>query len=281
MKMIRSPLQAKESCQSRITEENRCHYWDRRFEQFGSSRGSFKAICSYGMPYVYNKYIDVIQRKSICRALDSLNIRGKRVLDIGCGNGRWCRILSDRGAKVTGIDISGEAIEQARILAGDRDIHFVHSDVSELDFAPGSFDLITSVTVLQHVIDMKTFSRSIGKITDFLSRPGKVLIMEVAPSAAQIQKHSTSVLSVRTDRDYADAFKINGAELEDVFTVDVASLVQKQLIPATERIPRTLFNALVYPLVMLSFPVDYFLAGSRILTKESWHKVFLFSMKNP
>jgi 2-polyprenyl-3-methyl-5-hydroxy-6-metoxy-1,4-benzoquinol methylase len=76
-------------------------YWNERFRLYGESRGTYKAICSYGMPYLYNKYIDIIQKRAFTASLDALALKERSVLDIGCGTGRWCRIIAEKGAHVT------------------------------------------------------------------------------------------------------------------------------------------------------------------------------------
>ena len=45
-------------------------------------------------------------------------VSGKTVIDIGCGEGRFCRLLAKLGATVTGIDITEALIERARDLGG-------------------------------------------------------------------------------------------------------------------------------------------------------------------
>lgn len=42
------------------------------------------------------------------------DVQGKRILDVGCGTGRYCTLLAERGALVVGIDPSSQMLEQAR-----------------------------------------------------------------------------------------------------------------------------------------------------------------------
>ena len=65
-------------------------YWEERASRFASRGEGLGAVCSYGMPAFYNRMIDWCQRLALARWL---GVRpGARVLDVGCGVGRWsCR----------------------------------------------------------------------------------------------------------------------------------------------------------------------------------------------
>src|SRR4051794_24122922 len=68
------------------------------------------------------------------------NVTGRRVLDAGCGSGPLSAALRDRGAVVTGIDVSAAMLALARRRLGE-DVALHVADVSErLPFADSSFD---------------------------------------------------------------------------------------------------------------------------------------------
>src|ERR1700761_8676938 len=70
----------------------------------------------------------------------------KRALDVGCGEGRFCRMLGDAGVKATGIDPTAKLLEMAkqRDPAGDYRL----GRAERLDFADRSFDLVVSYITL-------------------------------------------------------------------------------------------------------------------------------------
>jgi SAM-dependent methyltransferase len=77
-------------------------------------------------------------------------LRGARVLDAGCGMGRFAEVALEAGAEVHAVDLS-EAVEAARgNLAGRGDISFYQADILNLPFAHGTFDYIYSIGVLHH-----------------------------------------------------------------------------------------------------------------------------------
>ncbi len=80
------------------------------------------------------------------------DFRGKLVLDVGCGTGRFADVATHWGARVIGIDLSAAAEVAAQNMAG-RDFVALQADVLSLPFAPESFDCIYSVGVLHHTSD--------------------------------------------------------------------------------------------------------------------------------
>ena len=85
-------------------------------------------------------------------------LRGRLILDAGCGNGRLTASIARYGAEVVGIDLSS-SIERAhqnrRRFAGEHAplVHFVQANVMEPPFAPSTFDHIHTTGVLHHTPD--------------------------------------------------------------------------------------------------------------------------------
>jgi ubiquinone/menaquinone biosynthesis C-methylase UbiE len=75
-------------------------------------------------------------------------VDGLRILDLGCGKGRFSRALVARGARVVGLDLS------PGMLAEAGGIHRVHGTARRLPFGPRSFDGIIAVEVFEH-LDVK------------------------------------------------------------------------------------------------------------------------------
>lgn len=81
-------------------------------------------------------------------------VRGKRVLDIACGEGYGSWFLKEWGAsEVVGIDISSDAIENARKLFGRDGVTFYSGDACRAveHLENGSFDLVVSFETIEHV----------------------------------------------------------------------------------------------------------------------------------
>lgn len=101
----------------------------------------------------WNKYLE---SPALLETLPK-DMSSKRVLDLGCGSGESSKKLLERGANVTGIDISEEMIKIAQNELPDYE--FLVSDMENLKFENDSFDIVSSSLALHYVQDLKkTFS---------------------------------------------------------------------------------------------------------------------------
>lgn len=82
------------------------------------------------------------------------DVRGRRVLDVGCGTGLHLRLFADGGAAGVGLEPSREMLERARErLAGDA--HLVQGRAEALPFRDGAFDAVAMITSLEYVGDAR------------------------------------------------------------------------------------------------------------------------------
>ena len=77
---------------------------------------------------------------------------GERVLDLGCGAGRFVAALRDAGAVPVGVEIAESALERARAVAPGADLRLLEPDGS-IPLEHGSVDLVWCSEVLEHVAD--------------------------------------------------------------------------------------------------------------------------------
>lgn len=77
-----------------------------------------------------------------------------RLLDVGCGVGRFLRLAADAGLATTGIDISSRGIEIARLESLYSE--FVVGNMEALPFEAGSFDYVTAFGSLEHARNIES-----------------------------------------------------------------------------------------------------------------------------
>lgn len=83
------------------------------------------------------------------------DLRGKRVLDAGCGMGRFAEICADAGAEVYAVDLSTAVEAAARNLGRRPEVRVHQADIMNLPFPDESFDFIYSIGVLHHTPDTR------------------------------------------------------------------------------------------------------------------------------
>jgi len=123
-----------------------------------------------------------IRGAAVSRELaSSINIDQAKVLDVGCGIGGPCRMLTNEyNCLVTGIDISQEYIDTAKLLTqlvGSKyPIEFLRADATQLPFGNESFDVVWTQHVQMNIEDKNAFYSEIARV---LSPKGYFLYYDI------------------------------------------------------------------------------------------------------
>lgn len=112
------------------------------------------------------------------------DVKGRRILDCGCGEGRFCRMLRQRGAvSVLGLDLCAPMIQAARELQGQTDEYRV-ADVQNLSFLePDSFDLCVSYLNQCDLPDFMANSREVFRV---LKSGGRFIVANLHPMRSAV-----------------------------------------------------------------------------------------------
>jgi len=247
-------------------------YWEDRARRFAGEGEGLAAVCAYGMPGFYNRAIDFEQRLALG---PWLKVPPRtRILDVGCGVGRWSRYLAARGAMVTGVDISPTMIAEARRRAVAEGVagrcRFDVTDISALD-VQGEFDLVLGVTVLQHILDPIALRAALMGLRSRLAPDGRIVLLEAAPSLP-VDRCDTTVFKARPRDVYLELFRDCELELIASSGVDPAPFRAK-LLPHLRSLPKALSMALLALVTAVSLPVNG--AFGRRCRAASWHAVFV------
>ena len=101
------------------------------------------------------------------------DLRGLRVVDLGCGFGWFCRWAREQGAaEVLGIDVSEKMLARARDTTADPAIIYSRADLERLDLPETRFDLVYSSLALHYVEDLAGL---LGKVSRALVAGGHLV----------------------------------------------------------------------------------------------------------
>lgn len=127
----------------------------------------------------YTKYGDAYRRNIFNPTLFPLigNVKGKKILDAGCGAGYLCRLLAAKGAQVIGVDLSRKFIELARQYEKKKPmrIRYFRADLARISkLSTGFFDMVISVYVL---CDVRNYDKAIKEIARVLKPNGRFIFL--------------------------------------------------------------------------------------------------------
>ena len=189
------------------------------------------------------------------RDLIYAGVAGKNVLEYGCGLGGHAFLLADRGANVTGIDISEVAVAQAKHRAAGYSqgaLTFMTADAENLHFPDNTFDLVCGTGILHHL----DIARSLAEVKRVLKPGGRAVFYEplghnpllnlyrrLTPGSHTADEHPL----VKRDMDLVqDLFPAARAEYFDLFSIFVIPILRlpgaNHLLRLMERLDRAAFR---------------------------------------
>lgn len=107
------------------------------------------------------------------------DLKGKRVLDLGCGFGEHCKMFIQKGASsVVGIDISEKMLEVAKCENSDERITYLNMAMEDLETLDMYFDVVVSSLAFHYVED---FAGVVKRIYQMLSKDGYFIFSQENP----------------------------------------------------------------------------------------------------
>jgi 2-polyprenyl-6-hydroxyphenyl methylase/3-demethylubiquinone-9 3-methyltransferase len=110
---------------------------------------------------------------------ERVGLKGKSVLDVGCGGGILTESMAERGAQVTGIDLGDAPLAVAKLHLKESGTRVEYLKISAEEFAherPAGFDVVTCMEMLEHVPDP---SSTVAACTQLVKPGGHVFFSTI------------------------------------------------------------------------------------------------------
>jgi ubiquinone/menaquinone biosynthesis C-methylase UbiE len=124
-----------------------------------------------------------------------------RMLDVGCGTGRFAVSIAPLFGHVTGVDLTPAMLDQARQLQASAKVEnmkWQQADVTELPFADGEFDVVTCKAMLHHVASPAAVLAEMRRVCKV---GGRVVAADVTP--APEKSAATNAIEILRDPSHA------------------------------------------------------------------------------
>lgn len=135
-------------------------------------------------------------------------LSNKRALDIGCACGQWVYWMMKEGAKATGIDLASEGVKLGRDKLG---LDLRQTRLEWLDEPKESFDVITMVDFIEHIIDLDNLMTNLAS----LLKPGGLVFVQT-PNFESYQRWGDKSIHLRFSLEHVLYFE--AATLDKLFT---------------------------------------------------------------
>jgi SAM-dependent methyltransferase len=153
-------------------------YWRGVAADFRSADAAGLApVLHPGAPDWFNRMIDRLQFRAVRRAIAIAGVApGARVLDVGCGTGRWLRRYKDLGLVATGVDATPGMLTVARERGTA--VPVVAGEAGFLPFSDAKFDCVSDITVVQHIPKAQQ-PQALGEMLRVLKPGGRLILLEL------------------------------------------------------------------------------------------------------
>jgi SAM-dependent methyltransferase len=172
--------------------------------------------------------------------LEAGELKGKLVLDAGCGMGRYSVVALGLGAEVVAMDLSESLRRLAAVAPQYPKLHVVQGDLHNPPFKKGVFDVVTSQGVLHHTSDTRKAFDAIAPLV----KPGGLVSVWLYGKAGRYEQFKTNPL--RPGREW-----IGRHRRLAWLVVGIRHFISDFIRVFTTRLPAPLVYALCFPLAIL------------------------------
>ncbi len=263
-------------------------YWNSMARKYKSS-----AILIPGDLEIKNQYYNLLHERVMSKVFSGIP-KGSKILEIGCGVGRWSIKLAKMGMDVTATDISKEMVKIAKTNAKREKVKigFQVTGADEINSRKNYYDYALSVTVLQHIIDESKRIRAIENLAKSVKKGGRIILLERV--GKEIGEFHVKPFTLKK---WKSVFNAYGYELEKRSGVDLSPFItiinkigakvrykgeltdfpgKDSLEDTMSRKALSAYKTSLRIATKLSKPIDYHLADLPWLKSRTAHNILIF-----
>lgn len=185
----------------------------------------------------------------------------QKVLDVGCGTGLLVKFMNTHRFRAIGCDASPEAVKEAKKTSGSRNI--ILSQASDLPFQSSSFDLVTSISLVEHLTQKEAikFIKEAKRILKkngfiFLVTPNFATPLRILSGGKWFAYQDPTHVNFFTPRSLSNLLVENGFKKpQTIFSIKYQKSLEWEFPGILGKLPKSVKKILVYLLFTTSFAV--------------------------
>ena len=160
------------------------------------------------------------------------SLKGKRILELGSGHGRFSAFLAKHGAKVTGVDVGFDLVAGSKVLAkvNQVDCGFLTANIVSLPFRLKSYDIVLGMNILHHLSESEV-SQALSEVHRVLDEVGMAIFLEPVENSKLFDFiQNLFPAGTRQDRNYRPSILQRRAWNEYVRLLDDRNMTVRELV---------------------------------------------------
>lgn len=143
-------------------------------------------------------------------------IKGKIVLDLGCGTGKFMQKFYNETTKYYGLDLSNEQLNIAKMKINSNDVEFICCSAENIPLPDNSIDVIISTWVLGTILEIDRRNKVLDEMKRVLKKDGNIYLVE-NDIGGEFEEIRNRYPNIKRTKDYNDWIECNNFKVENKF----------------------------------------------------------------